>query len=732
MDTFNQVVPGKVNNEGIVSREDIPASTPEVSSPAHYPDLAMSTPRGEVKRVSVATSNFTNKFGDTTDPYGYYYNPVAFAIQKLAQAGQASFGFKRLVNNDVKARTILGVAVFKEDVPNYKRDRLNDYEYDASGNPVPNDTTPTLPGYFVCPGVMLTKDNVVGKAKVLDVTSGTGTPEIPAGTIGKFYPLFEGISGIGDAYNSGYMAVGHSFSTNWSEIARFVMTYGAYPFTMNVGNLLENGSRIPSYTTTGTADSTFTLFPMADSSNVIYSVKAAIDAFTGNNVNRPVTLRDAPYSESFTYSNNINTVATMLYAAEYVDGTRQPPVVQSKKLPRQAIMNPLDLVDHLGKPYHHIVFGGNFDLADTIVGTRISMNHYLQVNGGIIPFADNEGKFPAKPDSWIDEIDGVWVEDNSDPDAILSHKQCWEMNQIMYLAWLAEYQNSLTLKDVIRNRTSFIWDLGWKQEIKDYIAQFLSKRKDLLVVPCATEYLVEKTQDQIYSTATMLNTRLTMIPESDVYKAPACRAAINLWDSRYINEPTFARMSLNIETMYAFALAGGNAEGKIYAEFMPDYMGNRILRIAHDPQVQFEDDDPAANNLINGSISVTPINETGYCRAALPSVYPTIDSVLKDFVNGWKCVCVEKILQDLWIAGSQGSQGTASGYISYVKDNGERLISTRLGSVIGAWEINPSFKEAVPNAKSTMYSVTKLYLGKNIYMLNSVLEAYNESSLDAE
>lgn len=733
METFNRVVPGKVVNHGIVSREEFPAGVPVISSPAHCPDFAAVTPRGKVKRATTALGNFTEQFGDTTDPYGMYYNPITFAIQKLGAAGQSSFSFRRLVNNNSNARATVGIALFEGDVPNYKRNDDGSYASDPAGNPIPDETTPTVTGVFVCPGIMQYKGDV-GSAKVIEVTATAETPLIPVDTKGKFYPLQELISGIGDAYNSGYATFGHSPTTDWNEIARFVQTNGAYPFILNIGNLLDSGLRVAATTVNGSPDTTFTMFDMVDANNVRYSLKSAVDAYTGNNVNRPVEAKDAPFDTVFTYQNNIATVAKVLFDAEYTNGTEQPPVVTSKRLPKFAIMNMWDLVNHFGKPYRHIVFGGNFDQAGpvTITGTRVSQNHYLQASGGINPYADNDGKFPAKPSSWDDALDGEWVVDTTDPDAIVSTKQCWEMTQMLYLAFLTEYAGSLDVKDVIRNRSSFMWDLGYNQDIKNALINMMSKRKDIIVVPCATEWLRNKTQDQLYSTATMLNTRISMIPESELYKSHACRSSINLWDSRYINEPTWSRFSLNIENMYAFAVAGGGADGRMYASLMPDHEGNRTLRIAHDPFVQFEDDEPAANNLIQGCVTVTPLNESQFCRPAFPTVYDNTDSVLKDMTNVWKCVCVEKILQDLWIQISGDPQIGRDGYISFMKDGAERRIRELFGSVISHWEVEPSFREDAPNSKSVMYTKTRLWFGKGIYMLDSVLEAYNEDSLTAQ
>jgi hypothetical protein len=736
MDTFQKVIPGRVNNNGIVSRETFSSAIPIISSPAHFPDFASVTPRGETKRGTVSTGSFNTKFGDTTDAFGLYYNPVTLAIQKLGAASQASFGFKRLVNNDRKARAIIGVGVFSGAVPNYERDdATGGYALDIAGNPIVSTTAPTVQGVWVCPGVLKSSGDV-GTGKTFAIKADESTPSIPADTAGTFYPLVELISGIGDDYNSGYAAFGHQPLTDWNEISAFITENGAYPFIINMGTLTNSGLRVPANTVNGTPDSTFTMFDVVNSNNVRYGISSVIGNYTGNNVNRQVQTVDAPFESTYVYNNNIAEVAKALYAAEYTNGSSIQPVVNSKRLPPYAIMNMFDLVNHNGVPYQHVVFGGNFDLVGataanpSVTGTRISLNHYLQANGGINPYADNDGKYPDAPTSWVPSVDGDWVVDITDTDAIISTKQCWEMNQMLYEAWLIEYSNSLSLKDVIRNRTSFIWDLGYKQSIKNQIINMLSKRKDFVAVLCATEWLRNKSQDEIYSTATMLNTRISMIPESEIYQSHACRAAINLWDARVIDEVTWGRFSLNIDLMYAFAIAGGGLDGRMFPDLMPDHKGNRTLRVCHDPQVEFEADDPAANNLINGNITVTPLTESLFCRPALPSVYDNINSVLKDLTNVWKCVCVEKILQDIWITVSGDPQMAASEYLSKVKDEAEARILARYGSVISSWEVVTSFREASPTSKSVMYATTRLWLGKGYYMLDSILEAYNEDSLD--
>lgn len=731
--TINKVIPGRVLNDGIVSGEDLPAVQPIISSPAHFPDFAMVTARGPVKRATVGTGGFNAKFGATLGANSPFYNPIALGISKISAAGQASFSFKRLTANEEYARVTVGVVVFKgQQVPNYERNGDGSYKLDLTGQPVVDATTPKVPGVFVCPVILKsTIDTPFGSAKKLTIEAPAGLL-VPADTEGDFYPLFELKSGIGNEYNSMYATVGHSVTTDWGDVATFIRDNGAFPFILNLGELLHSGQRVPAATVNGSLNVLFSLYPVQDDNEVRYGLPAAIGNFTGENVNRPVEVRPAPFDTAHVYEQYLNEVCGILFDAEHTTGGQEAPIVRTNRMPAQAVMNPLSLVNQNGHHYHHVVFGGNLDTADKkLKGTRISLNHYLQANGGIFPFADKDGKYPAAPDSWDEAKDGVWVTDLTSP-IVVTHKQYWEMNQILLQGWLVSYRNSLDLQDVIRNRTSFLWDVGYNEAIKEELIQFLGKRKDLMVMLCATEYLVDKSIDQIYSTMQALNAKITSIPESEEYQTPTCRSSINLWDALVINEPLVNRYSLNIENMYAFAWAGGGQDGRIIASRMPDHEGNRTLRITHKPKVEFEADDPAANNLIAGAVTVTPLNVDQYCRPAYPTVYPITDEVLKDVPNVWKCIVAEKILQDLWIQVSGDSQIGRDGYVSFMKDNGETRIRELMGSVLGGWEVEPYFREDQPNSKSILYTRTHLWMGKAIYMMKSVLVSYNEDTLNTE
>lgn len=728
----SKVVPGKMINNGIISGETFPSVSTVSTSPAHFPDFASVTPKGELDRRNVLAGSFESDYGTVTDPYGNYYNPITYAISKLGAAGQTSFGFKRLTNNTVRARSVFGIALFASAaVPKYKRDASNDYVYGSDGKPVSDGVTT---GVFAATGYLqvTAKSDAFGTLKPVEVTIATATGNLKVGDKGTFYPIYELASGVGSYYNSMYHCAGHSSTTDWSEVARFVLTNGVYPFDLGIGRRTDAGLNVDTNKLSGGGvNATFTLFDVKDAdTDVSYSLRGALGQYTGLNVNRPVVAADSPFKDSYVYKANLTTVCAALYAAEFTNGQGKLPNIRTKRLPAEAIMNPIDLVDHLGKPYMNIVFAGTATIAlanGAVTFSRMSLDNRVLAYGGLDPYVDVDGNYPTAPASWLVEIDGTWVANNKGT-AVPTAKQYWYMNQAMLAAYYSTYLNGKEFRDVIRNRTSFIWDIGYIQEVKNLIIAAAAKRKDFIPMLDATQWLKKFTAEQTYSAAQSLNVKMTAIPESEKYGAQATRGSINLWDAPYLDEPTYQNFSLNIDLMCAFAAAGGSQDGRISFGNLPTEGTNSWLRIAHTPSVDFEDDDPAAQNLINGSITLRPVNMTQWKRPALPTVYSNTESVLKDVPNVWYGVVMEKILQDNWILVS-GSVMPAVTYLSTVRDNADKQIHNQLGSCVTQWEVQTEFREDNPNSRSLMYARVIYWVGKAKYMMDAVLEARNESEL---
>lgn len=751
MTTITKVVPGKVLNHGIVSGETFTTTEIIQTSPAHFPDFAAVTPKGTLDKTNITLSAFRSQFGDMTDYHDKYYNPVIFAIEKLiASQNQHSIGFKRLTNNYVHARTVWGVVVIEgQKIPDYKRDEDGNFVIDSKGDRVLASET-TLDGAHVALGWLTLSGNYFNDDKdfavkkkgakfaPLEMTVGSADG-YPDDTPATFWPLASFISGVGDSYNKMFLSLGHTSSTDWDAVNTFVQNTGSFPFQMSMGYVTDAGRYVEYPTQSGGTVSMFTLFPTRDKdASVDYSISRGLGEFTGANINRPIERVDAPFNDLEVYELNIDRVCRLLYGIEYpeTEGTSTSYDNSDATPPTYRGMNPIDFKDAKGRAYYRIA---PMDMSTTIAGlpqglsiniAEASLTTRMRASGGIDPFLQGDGKFPDAPTDWNTSAHGDWVTD-PDGDADASTYQYWYMTQDLIEAHYQDYLFSKNFRDVIRDRTSHLWDLGYRKEITRLFFQATMKRKDFMAVGCATQYGDDNSVDQCYIRSKSLYTYAVQFPESEEYNAPTTRISINLWDAYYIDEPTFEKFSLNIDLMVAMAAAGGSLDGRVSKANLPDMGNNAKLRIAHSPAIGFEDDDPAADDLIRGCITLRPVNMTEWKRPALPTVYPTIDSVLKDKINVWYGVIIEKILQDQWIMVC-GQRMSALSYLATVHDNADAEIHNRLGSCLSSWDVQVEFREKEPNARSRMFTKVVYWVGKARYMMDAVLEARNDDELDED
>lgn len=742
MSTFTRVVPGKVVNHGIVSGETFPTINVIQTSPAHFPDFAAVTPKGGLDRANVTLAAFERRFGDVSDHYGMYYNPVTYGILKLREAQQHSMSFKRLTNNYSKARTVWGVALFEDqDVPDFERNDDGSYKTDGSDALIPKETK--IKGLFALTGYLEIEPKYFGDVEgsnqtkrnlaPIEVTVTTANDYLAKDVKGTFYPFASLVSGVGDYYNNMYASFGHSTNVDWDTVERFVKVNGVYPFQMTIGERKDSGLNVDASTESGATIGNFTLYDTLDAdTNVAYSLRKGLGDYTGANNNRPVELLETPYSSVEVYQQNIDTVCKKLYEAEYTVGGEEAPELSTTRAPVQAIMNPIDLKNETGVPYRFIVSAKGAVAESNVqnakfVAKEFGLTNRLPASGGLNPFLTLEGVYPDAPTDWDEDKQGEWVVTPS-ATAQPSKLQLWTMTQDLMEVYYGKYLTSKYWTDVIRNRTSFLWDLGYRQSITEMFLQATEKRKDFLAIACATIYGGKNEPESIYNRARTIHAKAVQHLESEEYNAPATRMSINLWDSYYIDEPTFDKFSLNIDLMVAFAAAGGSQDGRVSKANLPDAGTNAILRIAHTPTVDYEDDVPAAENLTNGCITLRPCNLTQWKRPALPTVYNNIDSVLKDLPNVWFGVIIEKILQDQWIMVS-GQTMPAQSYLSTVRDNADAQIHNLIGSCLSSWEVQTEFRENEPNSRSRMFSKVIYWVGKARYMMDAVLEARNEEEL---
>lgn len=716
MSVFNKIVPGGTDNGGIVdvSIPDYLYSIP--AAPLHLPVIHLVTPKGklaeDVGTQWIPTKDFAKIFGNVFDTTTPFYNPSAALISALAQGTQGTIGVRRLSMNKEVARTALSMFMTKKTQLDYERDAAGRFKYDTNGDLIvkPGKTYEGLE-------IVLKQDpeaatSAPGQLKVRTITDGEGNETV-------VYPMWESLAGVGDEYNKSGMVMGvRDDVMNWRAISEFVRNTGLFPFDLRQFTENTDGEKVFAKTAGTQRDSArFTLFETTVN-NVKYSIKNGFGAFTGTNVNRPVLPVPAPFNDVIVYEDNIDTVAQLMYAVEKDANSTLVEVGESYEYYKQ--MNPLTCVNHTGAPYYAISLGDY---------VKWDMTGSVKAIGGISPFLDDKGEVP----------DFVTKPVINDPLGLLaglkrplSMLQGWEINNRLMVTDLTGYVNGPDMRDTTRNRQSLFWDVGYTQPVKDIVIQMLGRRKDVIVIPDGTIWQCGPANavEDVYARAATIVSQLRMTPESEKWGTPACRAAVNLPEIKLTDEKTGFYFSQNIDLAYAFALFAGNNNGLITVAYSPDHADNRKLRIGHSPTIVFEDDDVAAENFAQGIISLKPYDWVDQTyRAGLPTVTVNPDSVLKDLMTPFLCVCMEKISADQWRLVTGDTTIDKESYESIMKDNIEEECRRAVGGMVGSIVANTSYEEGVPGSRAKLRVAIHGWFNKAKYMMEFDLYAHNQQDL---
>lgn len=718
MTIFQKIVPGKVNNDGIKDNSVQEYTVASPVYPLHAPVISLITPKGELASVAgtqwIKTADFTAIFGDILDYKSPYYNPSALLIQQLARGSQATIGVRRLSANEEVARAAFSAYVQKITVQDFERDMAGQFKRDPdTGLKIP--TGETYEGLKVV--VKQELDPAVLKLgygkmvhRVIPGTPAAG--DVPAVPETLVYPLFELAAGVGDIYNRSGLNMGVNGNTmNMRSVSEFVRTTGVYPFDLRLFSDSEAGVRSYAKTTDRKESAVFTLFP-TEAGGVQYGIKRGVGMFTNTNANRKVVPTPAPFKDAYVYTDDIDTLCQLMYV---VEKDVNDSLVEVGLRPWQQ-MNPLTVTNHTGAPYFAVT---------TEDSTLWDLTGAVKATGGISPFHTAEDKLP--PYATVKEV--------NDPFGLLAgikfpitSAQAWEITNKLMVSDMTAYVNGVEQKNYTKNRQSVFWDVGYTKEVKDVSLQFLGARKDIFVFSDATVWAPETVNDlgAIYSRQASLVAALRLTPESEKWGTATVRASINLIEAKLINEKTGDFFSGNLDLAFMFARFAGNNSGVIIPSFSPDHEDNRILTTMHSPNIEFEEDEVASDNFENGGITLRPHDTDQLFRPALITVFNNADSVLKDAVTAFLCVCAEKIVQDEWNTVCGDTSIPASTYAARVKDGGERKLRDRLGGLMKNIRLETSYDESRPGGRAIMNTRIHGYFNKGKYMMNLDLFAYNE------
>lgn len=721
MTALTSIIPGKVVNNGI-NDVSTPEYTPaQTTRPLHLPVIHGVFPKGQMADVNgvvwVNTSQVGAVFGqEIFDPVSPYYNPNTLLLQALAAGGQAVVGIRRLSANNQVARTALSAFVSRKVIPDYERDINGRYKRDETGNLIPKGSK-TYNGLLieikVDPDAATKGVGELTRRTIPEVPAAGGNPAVPAQEV---FPLFDGIGGIGDTYNRGGMNFGvRPDAFAYGDVASFVKETGVYPFNLRQFIDTAAGKRQNAKTVKGREMVEATLFDCIYQ-KTRYSIKRAFGEFTGTDVNRKVVPAPAPYSDVYVYQDSIKALCQAMYAIESPENTG---LVEVTNQPYRQ-MNPFTCVDHNGVPYYAIT---------TVDTVSWDMTAAVKITGGVSPFLDKDGNLPSYiTPAELDDPFGVLANTKSP----ISRIDAWAVNNHLIASDLEVYVDSIEQSNYTRNRQSFFYDIGYTQDVKDQAIRLLGSRKDIMVIPCATVWAPGKftATGQLYARAGQLNSAVRMFPESEFWGTPTTRSSINLIEAYVVDEVTAEYFSGNIDLAFAYAEFAGNAQGIIIPSKSPSHGDNRILRTMHSPRIEFEGDGQAAENFNRGCITLRPYDAGDRLfRPALVTVNPNVDSVLKDQVTAFLCVCIEKICQDMWNLVCGDTNLTAANYVAVFKDKAERKCRDSLGSLARNITVEPSYAEGTVGSRAVMNARVHAYFNKGKYQMNMDLFAHNEEEL---
>lgn len=712
MATTPQVVPGKVLNNGIRDIS-IPDYTPVApSTPIHLPVVHMVTPKGELGTKFISLSQFTARFGNVFNDSSLYYNPNSVLLKQLTLGGQGRIGIRRLTANTKVSRIPLSAYIQKKKITDYERDSTGQFKVDTvTGNRIPKGE---VDGVYISIKV----DDKAGETEPGQLKQRTIAGAGPDDPETHIIPLFELPAGIGDEYNKNGIHFGvYGTALNQQNISRFVTASGVYPFSLRMFETNNDGIRIYSNTVNGGDTAMTTLFD-TEYNDTKYSLKRGVQAFTGRITNASPELRPSPFQEPIVYQDNIELVAQLLYSVEKDANTN----LLDKGAYSYRQMNMFTATDHMGIPYYAIE-------TDTVV--KWDMSFAIMSQFGVSPFLDDDGKFP----------DYVTPTPVNDPFGVMAgltipmtQKQAWEVNDKLTLADLTAYVVSPEQQNVMINRQSFWWDVGYSMAVKEKASELLGVRKDIYVMLDATIFTPGEWNsiDDIYSRVNQITSFARLYPESDKWGTPALRFSVNKIEAIPNSEDNDWPMSGNLDLAHKWAQAGGNIEGIFKVSMSPDHGNYRILDTMHSPNIEFEDDLIGATGLELGAITLRPYDTGVFFRPALPTGYSaSIDSVLKDQVPAVACIAVEKIAQSKWGLVCGDSTIDEQNYASIVKDDIERDVRDNLGGYMKC-NVVATYNENVTGGEAVLHVVAYCYFNKAKYMMEFDLFADNVTNYTAD
>jgi len=606
MATYFNAVPRIVFN-GIRDRSRRAFIRPETTYAQHTPLLRLFTETGPTETTYVGDSDdgFAGIYGQMSlDPRSKFFNQQSLLALNLLGQGNG-FYVKRLRPEDARNPSRITVAIdMVRDLVPQTITRLSGFNYptavsDITRGPIAADAA-MVEGWKV--RVVLIADNTteIGTQRVLP---GSMVSSID-GSQSMQYPLFElpasffGALGINlgmriwatneidpDGYDA---ATTGDFATRLFRVQFVELNQGlATPYVIKTKTDED-------YVNVSFDEGVYSTLYDRD----LGIESTLVESYEDDGIESGLTPLFSPFSQIFTYGDNIDTVRELIWDAE--------------KLVNPAFEDLVGQIDFLtmtaldGDPYKSVLLEGTLE-----GGVVFGKNSTVYATGGSDGTTDlaNYTKLVDAENVNFGELDD-------------------------------QYEN------VAKYQFGFLYDTGLPMSSKYKMMQTLSKRKDLMCMFTTFVEGEEKglTASEEASRAQALMTRLKALPESILFGTGVCRAMIVLQSGKILGGGYNKRIPQLLDVAMMWAKYAGAGNGILRPGFEMDVSPNNEVSFVKTLNVPFFNARTSANLWTNWATYSTTYDDRRQYYPCLRSVYQDDTSVLLSPVTVNICCVIMRMI----------------------------------------------------------------------------------------
>lgn len=606
MATYFNAVPRIVFN-GIRDRSRRAFIRPETTYAQHTPLLRLFTETGPTETTYVGDSDdgFAGIFGQMSlDPRSKYFNQQSLLALNLLGQGNG-FYVKRLKPEDARnpARIIVAIDMVRDLVPQTIT-RLSGFNYPSAVSDV--SSGPVAAAAAMVEGwkarMVLIQDNSseVGTQRVLpgDMVSSID------GTQSKQYPLFElPTSFFGALGNNLGMRIWPTNTVDPDGIdLQATEEFATRLFRVQFVEL-NQGLATPYVIKTKTDGDYVNVSFDEGVYSTLYDRNLGIkdtliQEYEDDGIESGLTELFSPFSEIFTYEQNINDVREFIWDAEKLVNPAFPDAVGQIDF---LTMTGLD-----GDPYKSVLLEGALE-------------------GGVV-FGKNSTVFATQGSDGTTDL--------------TNYVKLVDAENVNFGELDDQYEN------VALYQFGFLYDTGLPMSSKYKMMQTLSKRKDLMCMFTTFVEGEEKglTASEEASRAQALMTRLKAFPESVLFGTGVCRAMIVLQSGKILGSNYTKRVPQLFDVAMMWAKYAGAGNGILRPGFEMDVSPNNEVAFIKTLNVPFFNARTSANLWTNGATYSTTYDNRRQYYPCLRSVYQDDTSVLLSPVTVNICCVIMRMI----------------------------------------------------------------------------------------